>query len=446
MVGAKEIAVYLKKYIEQYRLEYQRFVATPPAGGGYPAIKISPYLYSKEITCYVSVDGAAIADYSQQPAYDWYIVGGPAIVVDLPETKTPVEVVKEIEKRDLTGKNIGLYRIVGKHISNDVWNGDMGVPVETCEENYLNTKIIVKFYNIKFTKLVQYLTFGALCNILDIKLPHKESSFWVPHIIRGLGFLTADRNNKTFYNYLELSPHVEEIAWDTRNITIRIQSDIRRDFGSSQEGVISIGEKAPVERVIPTNPYDRLVKLKNTIDEFEMLLNKERSGDEDIFHDFLKSNPILLDVYGTIESKPRFNYPDKESSTLKKKYIEPDFIIKLPAHMYKIVEIEKPSKYIATKQGQTRKEFTQATFQISEFKTYIRNHYDLLKDRYPEISTNHSLMLIIARTSDGVFGLGRDKNKYMQLAKGQSSADEIYTYDDLLERAKQAYTQLTCLE
>jgi hypothetical protein len=42
----EEIAQYLKRYVEAYRAEYQRFIDLPPEGGGYPPLDISPYLYS----------------------------------------------------------------------------------------------------------------------------------------------------------------------------------------------------------------------------------------------------------------------------------------------------------------------------------------------------------------------------------------------------------------
>jgi len=63
-------AAYLKKYLGAYRREYERFVASPPVGGGFPRYRISPYLYSGNLECYLARDGAAIADTTSEPPYN----------------------------------------------------------------------------------------------------------------------------------------------------------------------------------------------------------------------------------------------------------------------------------------------------------------------------------------------------------------------------------------
>jgi hypothetical protein len=107
--------------------------------------------------------------------------------------------------------------------------------------------------------------------------------------------------------------------------------------------------------------------------------------------------------------------------------------------------LERPSKPIATKQGQPRAEVTQSSFQIAEWKAYIRNHYDLLKQEFPGIAVNFSTMIVISRSSEESFGAKRDIRRYMELLKEQFAIDEVLTYDDLLARAKQAYVALASL-
>lgn len=158
----------------------------------------------------------------------------------------------------------------------------------------------------------------------------------------------------------------------------------------------------------------------------------------------MKANPILLDVYGELISKPRFRYPEGESP-LGKAYVEPDFIIRYPGDKYKLVELEKPGKRLATSKGQTRAEVSQATFQIAEWMDYIRNHYELIKLKFPGISVNCSSMVVIGRASEESIGAGRNTKRYMQMAGQQFAADELLSYDDLVDKAKQAYVRLQSL-
>ena len=83
------------------------------------------------------------------------------------------------------GKNIGLYRIVSQEgIDDEIWAGLLPKPVSTAQENVGDkTKIDVRCYEIDFHSLIQRLTFGAFCKILDIKLPDRHSDFWTPRII-----------------------------------------------------------------------------------------------------------------------------------------------------------------------------------------------------------------------------------------------------------------------
>lgn len=192
--------------------------------------------------------------------------------------------------------------------------------------------------------------------------------------------------------------------------------------------------------VFPANniKYNNLEKI---IDDFRQLLFKNTYSDERIFHDFLYKNSILLDVYGDVYSKPKFEYPPN-ASPLGKKYIEPDFIIQYPDKSYMLVELERASKKVSTIQGQPRSEFTQASFQIAEWKTYIAENYNLVKDRYPGISVNCRSMLIISRNFDENFGRWYSIEECKKHLKMQYRVDYIYTYDDILNRANDAFLNL----
>lgn len=450
MVSAKDAARYLKRYVEIYRKEFKRFTNQPPVGPGYPVLPISPYLDSNELTCYLANDGAAVADLSRQPDYRWEIAGGPALLVDLPNTRTPPEIFEYLRRDGLLGKNIGIYRIVSKGgLPEEIWSGKLPKPRDCAEFVAEKTiKIMVYQYDISWASLIQRLTFGAFCNILDLRLPGRSSDLWSPRIIRDLGFCTADRHYKRFFHYLELLPHVEKTAWDSRSIWVRVNADIRRDYAHyignrNAEGVSLSLERPEVQ--LESEVFDnRLSALRGKIDEFEKLLEEHCGDDEDLFHRFLEGNPILLDIYGKTVSKPRFYYPAGESPQ-GKLYVEPDFIIRYPGNTYKLVELERPSKRLATRKGEPRSEVNQAVFQIGEWRAFILNHYDTLKDQFPGISTDCSYMVVISRSHLYGAGTGRNLFGYKQILGQMYPGNEILTYDDLLIRAKQAYLQLSIL-
>lgn len=181
---------------------------------------------------------------------------------------------------------------------------------------------------------------------------------------------------------------------------------------------------------------NKLAILEQTIIEFEKLLANNPKGKESLFHNFLKCHPSLLDIYGIVESEPQFSYPANEFSPTKKRRVEPDFIIRYPGNRYKLVELEKPEKHIKTRKGQPTSQFTQAAWQLAEWKHYIRNYSHLLQEKYPGIATHQSSMLVIGR---------RHEPKYMELLSESVPHAEIYTYDDLLDRANRALDNLKTL-
>jgi uncharacterized protein YjbI with pentapeptide repeats len=189
--------------------------------------------------------------------------------------------------------------------------------------------------------------------------------------------------------------------------------------------------------------YSRLSVLENLINRFESLLNDNPQGRENLFHEFLIKHPVLLDIYGEPDSKPKFYFPEEESP-LGKKYVEPDVIIRYPGNKYKLVELEKPDKHWGTKQGQTTSELNQAAFQAcSEWDYYINNHYELIKDKYPGISNYRSYMVVIGRKTQANVG-GRNPEEYRQYIARQYSC-EVCFYDDLLDKAKKAHAALVAL-
>jgi len=437
---------YLKKYISKYREEFCKLCSSSTQGINLPKINISPYQYSNKLNCYIARDGAVIFDDSSYlPAYQWDIAGGPALMVDYEPTLTPKEVAIFLKEKGLYGKNIGISRIVSKKkLPNKIFKGQLPDPsLEKEIEIDKTTKIYIKQYNIEWSELIGILTFGAFINILDIKLPiNTEVPFWQNHIVRNFGFLTADRKNKRFFHYLEFLRHLDSAAWDERSIWARVRSDIIRDLITSIKitdgsGSISFGYN---DVALFTRISNDLDILKQKIDGFRELLTNNPEAEEQLFHNYLYKHPFLIDIYGQMEEKPKFRYPNNSGPT-GKEYVEPDFIFKYPGHHYLLVELERPNKKFHTKQGHPVKDVTQAIYQVAEWEEYIRTNYELLKANYPNIHINYKKMVIISRSNSLLYG-----EDHINQVRLMYKDCEILTYDDLINKALAAYHSLSVLK
>ena len=124
MVTSVELQSFIFDYISEYRNSYDQYTSLPPEGAGYPKHAISPFLNPKVFEVYLANDGVLINEIAEEPDYQWYIAGGPALKVDFEPTKTPPEVTQIIRVHGFEGKPIGISRIVAKdHIPSAVWRG-----------------------------------------------------------------------------------------------------------------------------------------------------------------------------------------------------------------------------------------------------------------------------------------------------------------------------------
>jgi hypothetical protein len=225
-----------------------------------------------------------------------------------------------------------------------------------------------------------------------------------------------------------------------------VHVDLRRDFAHaftipSGGGTFAL-PGADAQSNLTDQFVDRLGALDRAIVGFEELLASQPSGAEEIFQTFLEENPVLLDVYGCIEARPRFRYPDGESP-LGKQYVEPDFVVRYPGQQYRLIELERPGKQLGTKKGHAAVDLTQAAFQIGEWKTYIAKHYELLREKYPGISTAYRTTIVISRATELQLGGKREAQSMLELYTQQLGTDEVLLYDDLIRRAREAYDRLS---
>jgi hypothetical protein len=450
-VTIEKIAEFIFAYTWRYRSAYLRATEPQPNGPGYPKLVRSPYLDAKAIQVYVAQDGVVVS-VENEPTHQWYIAGGPALKVDYEPSRTPQSVTKYLTDNKLLGVPIGIYRVVSKvPLASCVWRGRIqNIEQElTIANDELGLTLNLKKINSSYKKLVNILTFGAFGTILDLQFDNNTIDFGTSRIHKNFGFFPADLNNRRFFDHFEVFSHADDAAWDPRLINLRVQQDLRRDIGTalaavgkeSEGGTMSICTGA--EWLESYN--NRLDSLKNAINDLGEALKFQPDGIESVFHQILEKNPVLLDVYGTCESKPELSYPNGQTSPIGKTKLQPDFIIRYPDQSYKMIEIERPSKPIATSQGQPRAEVGQAVFQTAEWKHYIKTHYSLVASRYPGIQSKCKTSVIMSRLTQQNFKSVSDARSYMGLMMDQYNIDEFLTFDDLLERAITAYTMLSGL-
>jgi hypothetical protein len=449
VVEARAAAEYLGAYVRAYRAEHDRLVAPPPEGAALPRVVDSPYLDSPTILCLLANDGAAIADLTREPSYAWHVAGGPALLVDLPDPNSRItdEWHDTIEAAGLTGKNIGISRVTfSGDVPDDVWEGRIPSPVEAHTVKADATTIEVNRLDIEWLTLIERLTFGAYGRILDIHLPKDaEAAFWQPVIVRDLGFVTADRVKRRFFRQLEFVRHVDPAAWDLRTVWARAKLDVRRDMSHT----VGMAGRAGATMALAGSPQlvdelfvSRLAQLDRSIAEFEALLAGPADVNESVVHEFLYKHPLLVDIYGEVHSRPRFTYPEG-ASPMGKRYVEPDFVVRRPLNRYRVIELERPSKMMATRSGQARAEVGQAAFQIGEFRDFILEHYEMLREQFPGINRDAEMVVVISRSRQESFGGRADVSRHMQLLREQFKGIDLVTHDDLLTQARAARDRLT---
>lgn len=416
---------YLERYIECYRKEYARFTAPPPNGGGYPKLTLSSYIDADSINCHLAHDGAVILHESESHEMDFSKNTWMKTARETQDPNNPLRIIR---------------------IPDRIWNSDLGRSEKMAEGSFGETRITVHKYHLDWQELIRRLTFGALELNINLHLPSKDADYWQPRRVRNIGFTTGDGKNRRFVHYGELLRHVDSGAWDPRSAWARAHVDMRVHF---THAVVAVGREPggtiDIQRPeVPVGPFsDRLSALERATSELEALL-RQQNAPESSFHELLVNFPVLLDVYGDVESKPRWRYPRGDSPT-GKSYVEPDFVISQQNETYKLIEIERADHQFATRgPGHPTAAVTHAAFQIGEWKDYINHHYDLLKTKYPNIAGNISTVIVISRSQQRQFGAA-GSNRYLSVVRQQLGVDEVLTWDDLLERARTMVRQLMAL-
>lgn len=430
-IDAAAAARYLEQYVKLYRQQHSRLVAPPPGGRGYPDLRISPFLYSKRLTCAIASDGYALWD-----GWDQRTADGP-LKLRPPDDREEPEILA------LTGTSPPLIMVENAEAPEHF---RLGLPRDLLYPKQVacidNTAIDVYRYAVSFDDLVSIICFGCdfILQMIRKQYVTEKTNFWAPTVINEVAFGSAGARITRYFHYFEASRHAELASWDTRSIWVRVGADVTRDFQKAVAALPGWGSVSLTAAVVSI--VDRLSTLADAIYAFKNLLETDQDSEEKVFHDFLYAHPVLIDVYGRVVSKPRWRFPEGMASAVGKTYLEPDFVVCYHGQRYKLVEIEKPSKRLATEKGHPRSELGQAANQFGEWKTYLKYHADLIRDDFPNIGMDSPGMLVISRSSVESVGRGRDADAVKEMY-AMGYAAEIYTYDDLLARAQVMYDRLS---
>lgn len=173
---------------------------------------------------------------------------------------------------------------------------------------------------------------------------------------------------------------------------------------------------------------DKLKLIKETLQEFKRLLN-EAEREEDI-HKFLKENSILIGLTSTIEPISKF--------PLGSDYIV-DFVIHEIPEGYILVEIERPGIKLFKKTLERTQEFNHAIEQLESWRDWVRRNHSYISQKLEGISPNPVCWLIAGRS---VNLSKEEKERLKRINEEHEGKYKIFTYDDLVNRAKTVINKL----
>jgi hypothetical protein len=327
-ISVVHAAEYLARYVDAYRVEYEKMIEPPPLGSGYPGLNISPFLQTKGLSCVLAVDGYVLVERSIPPRPKWWILGGPAFCVDYYHSREPAEFREERRAHEEAGRPTGIHIFpFASYIASRYWLGKLPRVVELHTPTINGIQFHIERVEIRRFELLRRLTFGWW-TLVESQDGDTDSDFWQPTIARKAGFCNVERTEPRYFDYLETAPHIDEAAWDTRSIRARVMADVRRDFRYA--AIHREMRKFPVGTIMfghgPDIPdIDRLTGLYRVIEEFAALLEGSQDS-EAIFHQYIDEHPEILDLYAKATSRPRFQLPAGETQ-LGKTFLEPDFVL-----------------------------------------------------------------------------------------------------------------------
>ena len=210
---------------------------------------------------------------------------------------------------------------------------------------------------------------------------------------------------------LQIYPAFDARYWKPEYASLWAESDLlaavaRRQLDDSQ--LAALDPNAAARRA-----------FKSTLDELARLLE----GPEEPAHQFLKQHPEILSPAHTAAW----------SKLLLGSRVT-DFVFREPSNDYLLVEIESPLREMFRKDGQQRQELTHAINQIADWRVFIENNLQTVREDIglTEISANPRSLIVIGRSAT----LSEADRLKLATLQGQTPRLRIMTYDELIQTSK----------
>jgi hypothetical protein len=226
-----------------------------------------------------------------------------------------------------------------------------------------------------------------------------------------------------------LKPKItEEISRMARDMFLDFVTDSLSDLDSFYLGFFIFMHTAETSfrREIDTSVFEIISKSvikinERMLKEFESLTNANEG--EEAYQRFLQSNPCLIDPLAfDVLNKARMGV---EHTT--------DFVLRRLDNEYILVEIEKPSSRIFTKNNDFSAVFTHAMGQVLDFQEWIEGNIAYAQKRFPRISSPQGLLIIGMRRSLSPIQAGKLR-RFNTNTRGRL---KVMTFDELLGQGKQ---------
>lgn len=441
----KALATSLRNYIHAYQDEYRILTATGAHGDGFPALHQSPFVTSQTLICQVLDDGLLLMDTSTEPDGHWYATGGPAIKVDYPHTRMPLQIRVMLGMRGAHNLPQRVYRAVTQRIiPNEVWCGDFGTPTESLKtEIQSGIRIQINRYSMTLQEALRRATYGFLGDIIDYKECHPNVPGEPTEIAREIGFLPADLNSRRFYNYLAIDTSKDPEHWNTRTENRIVCRNARRDFArviamqhfNDKDSIAQITDNLLwVKRF-----HEMLHGYAKAIKRLETILSDHNSDLPSAVDKLISNHTVILDPYArcvnsinnTTTARSAASYPTNQSHT--------SLILLRPNQHCKI--------YLLAPPGTEKLNINSMKLLIEEAEAMTRpNRRQFTEKTRNSTQTNHSLTLkfsVVQIELCTPHNLDSGKCRKDQNPAFISTPEhELITLDELLISAKKEYNRL----
>jgi hypothetical protein len=161
------------------------------------------------------------------------------------------------------------------------------------------------------------------------------------------------------------------------------------------------------------------------IDKFEALINEDRP--EEVYQQFLAAHPVFIDPLAS-QVIPK--------QKLGLEYVT-DYVVRRLDNEHILVEIEKPQDAIFTRNNDFTARFTHAFGQVMDFQQWVDSNLEYARTLMPGITSPKGLLIIGLRKN-----FTPEQTAKLKRFCINSRSIEIYTFDDLVVRAKDLYSNI----